>query len=104
MNYVLAGKHETFSSFIRKNKLEDHSTTGYIYLNKTSIFNNIDGSDTIIFLPGWWARKFVEKNIKNILSIYPDINCIYLDGKFGEERRKNLKSDKIYNRFDLLDL
>lgn len=66
--------------------------------------NSISEEDIIVLLYGWWAKNWAMGFLKDVLELYPAINFEYLDGPFGEEKRKNLKSESISNRYDILDL
>ena len=64
---------------------------------------SIEENDTIILLKGWWGRSWAKEAIKLALVNYPQMKFEYHDGKFGESERKTLKSDRILNRFEILD-
>ncbi len=108
--YVLAGKKETFSKYYKehwneeaKNILSNKGPNIY-YANALQILNTIEEDDTIVLLHGWWGRSWAKDAINAITKKYPKIKFEYLDGEFGEKERKDLISERVHDRFELLDL
>lgn len=102
MRYVLAGKTETYLKYINDHKLVNGRDV--VNVRREALFNQIGEKDTIVLLRGWWAKEWAKQSLKNKLADYPHIEVEYLDGKFGEDERKTLKSDSIHDRFEILDL
>lgn len=102
MRYVITGKSDSYWLYLKRNK---YSTGKQACHARTKAkFDNITEEDIIVLLSGWWARSWAKDALKEILKVYPVIEFECLDGPFGESERKTLKSDTIYNRFDILDL
>jgi hypothetical protein len=108
MKYIFAGKKETYNGYISKNVPKSKTTGEYesIYIRNRQdaqkMLNDIDNKDIVILLPGWWARVWTKNIIKEVEDM--GMSFEYMDGKFGEEERKNLKSETIYSRLDMLDI
>lgn len=109
--YVIAGKKETFTEYYENHWAEQDPDypnftkhPDVVYANTLKMFNTIDANDTIVLLQGWWGRSWAKEAIKDIKIKYPNIKFEYLDGKFGEEQRKDLISERVHDRFELLDL
>jgi len=97
MKYVISGKSDSFNNYAR-------NRINVIYAKNEHIFSKIKDGDTIVLLQGWWMRSWAKDALITIMSVYPFIRFEYLDGPFGEKERKNLQSDKISNRFGILDI
>lgn len=110
--YIIAGKTETVEKFVNKRSAtyfttkEGRKLVGEKLINcrTEKIFYRIEENDTIILLAGWWGRSWAKDAIKEAIANYPQMKFEYHDGKFGESERKTLKSDRIHNRFEILDL
>ena len=105
MKYIIAGKSDSvliYLEYLKKNNYISGKTS--INVRTLKEFNQITENDTIVLLKGWWGKSWAKQAIKDIMINYPEIDIEYLDGIFGEIERKTLKSDTIYNRFELLDL
>lgn len=102
MRYVIAGKSDSFKTYLKKNKYSLGKDA--IYTRSLKQFNKITEEDVIVLLYGWWARSWAKTALKEVVKLYPSISIDFLDGPFGENERNLLKSEKISNRFDLLDL
>ena len=100
MKYVIAGKSESFRNYT---KFYDYiEGKDVIYAKTSKLFNQITEEDVIVLLPGWWAKRWAEKAVERAKKRH--VPFIYLDGEFGAEHRKSLKSDNIKSRFEILDL
>ena len=100
MIYVIAGISKTVLKY-----QVDNNFTGREMINvrnKNQLYN-IKTDDIIVLLPGWWGRSWAKYYIKTIAENYPHIKFDYMDGPFGEEERKKLKSEKVNGRFGILD-
>jgi len=104
MRYVIAGKKETFNKYCKNNGLKDESLYISGGIVKELYSRLISKDDIIVLLHGWFAKSWAKKFIEDVKIIYPTIKFEYHDGKIGESERKNLKSDSVLSRFDLLDL
>lgn len=102
MQYVIAGKTSTIQDRIADGV--DYMQNDSVVISIPSVFDRIKKDDTIVLLPGWWAKEWAKPAMADIMEKWPDINIIHAAGIFGEEAIKNLKSDKIESRFDILDL
>jgi hypothetical protein len=111
--YIIAGKTITVDKFILDrpntyfaNREEGKYLIGEKLINcrTEKIFYRIEENDTIILLQGWWGRSWAKQGIKDALIMFPQMKFEYHDGQFGESERKTLKSDRIHNRFEILDL
>ena len=102
MEYVICGKTASFNLYFNINKVPPCSNI--IHAKTKKIFDEIEDTDTIILLHGWWGRSWAKEALKNILEVYPLIDVKYLDGTFGEKKRKDIYSHKsTVTRFDLMD-
>ena len=99
--FVIAGKKETYKKYIKDNSLsiEDCFYISSKLQSESYIFTE---NDIIVLLPGWFAKNLSPNFLQTIQS-YPSIVIEYLDGKIGESERKNLQSESINSRFDILD-
>jgi hypothetical protein len=107
MRYVLAGKKDTYKKYLKDNNYTDNRDALYVSRENFKNLNTgsmIEGDDTIVLLPGWFAKSDSKTFIKEVQKLYPSISFEYMDGKIGEKERKSLQSDRIYSRFDILDL
>lgn len=102
MRYVIAGKSESFWVYTKEKKFSPGVQVKNARTKK--IFSEITENDIIVLLYGWWAKEWAKEAIKEVMRTYPSISMECLDGPFGEKERKDLKSETISNRFDLLDL
>jgi len=98
MKYVIAGKTETFNKYAKTNPQVMQ------YVKSAAFVNVLTKDDTVVFLPGWFAKKWTKNLIELISTFHPDTSIEYLDGKIGESERNNLQSESINSRFDILDL
>ena len=109
--YIIAGKTESVNKFIQNRPSTYFSTKEgknligekLINCRTKKIFDRIEENDTIILLKGWWGRSWAKESLKEVLENYPQIKFEYQDSKFGEEERKTLKSDRVHDRFEILD-
>ena len=109
--YIIAGNSGTVNKFIEKRPSTYFSTKEGKYLIgeklvncwNEKIFYKIEENDTIILLKGWFAKSWAKEALKVALANYPNIKFEYYDGVFGEKERKDLKSDRIHDRFEILD-
>jgi hypothetical protein len=101
MKYVICGKSDSFYIYRKNNKSESNKLR---HARTRERFDEITEEDTIVLLSGWWARSWAKDALKEIMQLYPQIRFEYLDGPFGENERKTLKSESIRDRFDILDL
>jgi len=101
MKYIISGKSDSFYIYRKNNKSESSQMR---HARTIERFNEITEDDTIVLLSGWWARSWAKDALKEVISLYPTISFEYLDGPFGENERKTLKSESIRDRFDILDL
>ena len=101
MKYVISGKSDSFYIY-RKNHKDESKNLRHARTKQR--FDEIQEEDTIVLLSGWWGRSWAKESIKDAIKLYPSITFEYLDGPFGESERKDLKSENISNRFDILDL
>lgn len=102
MYYVIAGKSESFQKYIKDNNyIQDKDA---VNVRKSITLNRFTDTDTMVLLNGWWARSWAKETLKSIMANHPQIKIEYMDGVFGENERKTLKSDTIHSRFELLDL
>ena len=100
MRYIIAGKRESVDKYLKKYPLEDGEEIKYC--SRSNHLDNIGLNDVLILLPGWFSKSWAKNDVQKIIEIGLFIE--YHDGKIGESERKNLKSDSINSRFDLLDL
>ena len=83
----------------------NHSDCDTVYCVGAGFINVLKKDDSIVLLPAWFAKSWAKNVIKEIKVLFPTITFEYLDGKIGEnERKNNLQSETISNRFDILDL
>lgn len=102
MEYVICGKTSSFNLYFSINKKQHCGNI--IHAKTKKIFDEIEDTDTIILLHGWWGRSWTKEALKNILEVYPLIDVKYLDGTFGERERENISCNKSsVTRFDLMD-
>ena len=100
--FVIAGKKETYKKYIKDNSLsiEDCFYISSKLQSESYIFTE---NDIIVLLPGWFAKSWAKDFLEETKQSYPSIVIEYLDGKIGESERKNLQSESINSRFDILD-
>ena len=101
MKYIICGKSDSFYIYRKKYKSEANQMR---HARTKEKFDEITEDDTIVLLSGWWARSWAKDALKDTMSLYPHIKFEYLDGPFGENERKTLRSESIHDRFDILDL
>lgn len=110
--YIIAGKKETYYKYCKQYPLVKQSL---IYVRKKEDLESITSWDIIVLLQGWFARKWAVEYVSDIMENNPGFVIEEQDGHFGEEKRKeilekinskrkDLKSDRIPSRFDLLDI
>ena len=98
MKYVVAGKTETFDKYVKAHpQIMQH-------VKSAAFVSALTKDDTVVFLPGWFAKKWTKNLIELINTFHPDTTIEYLDGKIGKKERNNLQSESINSRFDILDL
>ncbi len=111
--YIIAGNSITARQFIIDrpktyftNGEEGRKMVGEKLINCRTAKDiyRLEENDTIILLQGWWGRSWAKEALKDALRNFPQMKFEYHDGKFGESERKTLKSDRIHNRFEILDL
>ena len=104
MQYLIAGKTQTIYDYL--NKLGHFYMDGSkAIISSKKIFDEIVSGDTIVLLPGWWAKEWAKEPLSRIINDEElGVHVRFADGQFGEEARNNLKSDNIDSRFDILDL
>jgi len=102
MKYVITGKSDSYWNYLKRHKYSTGKQA--IHARTKKRFNEITEEDSIVLLYGWWGRSWAKNAIKDIEKLYPTITFEYLDGPFGENERKGLKSDCISSRFGILDL
>ena len=103
--YLIAGKSDTCLDYARKKIDKKYYCQ---ILNRKNI-SSIDSNSQIILLPGWWMREWFVDYYKDLVSSDSvDFDLIFEDGHAGQEFRdkmvKNLKSDSIKDRFEILDI
>ena len=101
MRYVIAGKKTTFNEYLKD---YNYSDLNAIYCRSNVFVDKLTRYDVIVLLPGWFAKSWAKDCLKEIEVLFPTILFDYVDGKIGEKERKCLKSERIYSRFDILDL
>ena len=111
--YIIAGNSNTAKKFVGE-RSKTYFTTGeegkkligekLINCRSEKDIYRLEENDTIILLQGWWGRSWAKEALKDAVRNFPQIKFEYHDGKFGKSERKTLKSDRIRNRFEILDL
>lgn len=111
MIYILSGKKDMAIKYMSN---RNYSGREAMRIDNGRFINNKEfyETDTLVLLGGWWGLSHNIKAFKCITTSFPNINIEYLDGPYGEEfreqlahkRKDSLKSDKIYDRFTILDL
>ena len=102
MIFAISGKEKTFDDFIFLNRFGDYSNTYFVRsLRNISL---VTEDDTILLLPGWFAKSWAAQFIHEVKILYPNIIFDYRDLKVGEIERNKLQSERISSRFDILDL
>ena len=104
--YLVAGKSETCLEYARKH-IDNKKCYCQILTRKT--ISNIKEKSQIILLPGWWMREWFADYYKgSIETESDDVEFVFEDGHSGKEIRdkilKELKSDSIKDRFEILDI
>lgn len=103
--YLISGKSETCLDYARRHVKKNV----YCQILTRKGVQNIKNKSKVILLPGWWMREWFVDYYKDIIEDnVKDITFVCEDGHGGKEFRdkinKELKSDSIKDRFEIIDI
>ena len=109
MIWAIAGKKQTFLKYAKDNGYLDQTGKSkadlITYAQSKKFVNFLKPNDKIILLSAWFAKSWAMDIVKEVSILQPTVIFEFLDGLIGEkERKKDLQSESISNRFDILDL
>ena len=101
MRHVIAGKSDSYYLYLKEYK---YSKSDARYMRSMPGLVSIAEDDTIVLLYGWWSKSWAKDFLREIAQVFPALNYELLDGPFGEAQRKDLQSENISSRYDILDI